>query len=409
MEIQVFVPSLPERYCMTEREIFFSHLGLPSFTPLALDIVKADGIYLYDRTGKKYIDFVSGISVSNIGHRHPEVIEAIRLQLEKYLYLNVYGEYIQSPQVGLAKRLVDLLPQNLDSVYFVNSGSEAVEGAVKLSKRYSGRTEIIAFRNAYHGSTQGALSILGNEELKNAFRPLVPDIRHLEFNNVRDLSKITARTACVVSETIQAEAGILLPENDFLKRLRERCDQTGTLLVIDDVQMGFGRTGKLFSFEHFGIIPDILVLAKALGSGMPIGAFISSREIMSTLSFDPELGHITTFGGHPVSCAAALAGINVLTREKLIEEAEEKGSQIEQRLANQKNIRMIRRRGLMIGVELEDPGKRKRLTRECLERGLIIDWFLFNPATFRIAPPLTITNDEIEIACNKMEAAFSNI
>jgi acetylornithine/succinyldiaminopimelate/putrescine aminotransferase len=236
---------------MTERELFFTHLGLPSFSPMAIDIVRAGGIYLYDQSGKEYIDLVSGISVSNVGHRHPHVIEAIQSQLEKYLYLNVYGEFIQSPQVKLAKRLTDLLPQTLSSVYFVNSGSEAVEGAIKLSKRFTGRTEVIAFRNAYHGSTQGALSVLGNENLKNAFRPLIPDIRFLEFNSYSDLDAITDRTACVIGETIQAEAGMILPNEGFLNQLRERCNETGSLLIIDDVQMGFGRTGKFFSFEHY--------------------------------------------------------------------------------------------------------------------------------------------------------------
>jgi acetylornithine/succinyldiaminopimelate/putrescine aminotransferase len=394
---------------MTEREIFFTHLGLPSFTPMALDIVRSEGIYLYDRSGKEYIDLVSGISVSNIGHRHPKVIEAIQSQLEKYLYLNVYGEFIQSPQVELAKRLVDLLPQDLTSVYFVNSGSEAVEGAIKLSKRFTGRTEVIAFKNAYHGSTQGALSVLGNETLKNAFRPLIPDIRFLEFNNYNDLDAIGERTACVICETIQAEAGIVLPNKGFLNRLRDRCSETGALLIIDDVQMGFGRTGKLFSFEHYGIKPDILVLAKALGAGMPLGAFIASKNIMDCLAFNPELGHITTFGGHPISCAAALAGLDVLTVSNLFNLAEDKGRRIEDRIKNHSLIKEIRRKGLMLGVEVDDPNIRKSLTAACLHHGLIIDWFLFNPATFRIAPPLTITHQEIEKVCIKLVTALRDI
>jgi len=391
---------------MTERELFFAHLGLPSFSPMALDIVRAEGIYLYDQSGKEYIDLVSGISVSNVGHRHPQVIEAIQSQLGKYLYLNVYGEFIQSPQVKLARRLVELLPQNLTSVYFVNSGSEAVEGAIKLAKRFTGRTEVIAFRNAYHGSTQGALSVLGNENLKNAFRPLIPDIRFLEFNNYMDLDAIGARTACVIGETIQAEAGMILPNDGFLNQLRERCNETGALLIIDDVQMGFGRTGKFFSFEHYGFEPDILVLAKALGAGMPLGAFIAPKKIMDTLAFDPELGHITTFGGHPVSCAAALAGIEILLG--LLDQVEDKGWRLEDGLKNNSRIKEIRRKGLMLGVEVS-PDIRKPLTEACLRNGIIIDWFLFQPATFRIAPPLTITDHEIGKVCKKLEAALMEI
>ena len=392
---------------MTERELFFRYLGLPSFTPMALDIVRSEGIYLYDRSGKEYIDLVSGISVSNIGHRHPKVIEAIQNQLDKYLYLNVYGEFIQSPQVELAKCIVDLLPQKLGSVYFVNSGSEAVEGAIKLSKRFTGRTEVIAFMNAYHGSTQGALSVLGNEKLKNAFRPLIPDIRFLEFNNFSDLDTISERTACVVGESIQAEAGMILPDKGFLNRLRERCNKTGTLLIIDDVQMGFGRTGKFFSFEHYGFEPDILVLAKALGAGMPLGAFIAPKKIMDSLAFDPELGHITTFGGHPVSCAAAFAGIEIVLG--LLDQVENRGWEIEDGLKNNSEIKEIRRKGLILGVEVNNPDIRKPLTEACLHHGLIIDWFLFQPATFRIAPPLTITDQEIEKVCKKLEAAFGDI
>jgi acetylornithine/N-succinyldiaminopimelate aminotransferase len=391
---------------MTNRELFYKHLGLPSFTPLGLEIVKAEGILLFDPDGKAYIDLVSGISVSNTGHRHPKVLEAIREQMEKYLYLNVYGEVIQSPQVELAKALAALLPPALHSVYFVNSGSEAIEGAMKLAKRYTGRTEVTAFKNAYHGSTQGALSILGHESLKRAFRPLIPDIRFLEFNNPDDLEKITTRTACVVAETIQAEAGIVLPKDGFLQRLRERCSETGTLLVIDDVQMGLGRTGKMFSFEHYGIAPDILVLAKALGGGLPLGAFISSREIMSSLAHNPELGHITTFGGHPLSCAAAMASLKVITGDHLADHAEEKGLQIEQGLAGHPAVKEIRRKGLVMGVELTDPGKRKQFSEDCLKHGLIIDWFLFSLATFRIAPPLTISDIEVEECIKRLTLAL---
>ncbi|MBE0647669.1 MAG: aspartate aminotransferase family protein [Bacteroidales bacterium] len=387
---------------MTDRELFYRHLGLPSFTPMALDIVHAEGVWLTDRDGNRFLDLVSGISVSNIGHRHPMVLSAIDEQLDKYLYLNVYGEFIQSPQVKLAKRLTDLLPPSLDSVYFVNSGSEAIEGAMKLAKRYTGRQEIIAFKDAYHGSTQGALSILGNEMMKSAFRPLIPDIRHLKFNHFDDLDKITEKTACVVAETIQAEAGLILPEANFLQRLRERCAETGTLLVIDDVQMGFGRTGSLFSFEQYGFVPDVLVLAKALGAGMPLGAFIAPKQVMDSLAFNPELGHITTFGGHPVSCAAALAGIEVLLADGLLSEVEEKGRQFEEKVCKHPAIASYRRRGLAIGLDMVDHDKRQPFMEAALNHGIIIDWYLFKPATFRIAPPLTITKEEIEEACSRL-------
>ena len=385
---------------MTERELFFRYLGLPSHQPLGLEIDRAEGLYLYDVSGKKYLDLVSGISVSNIGHRHPAVIRAIEEQLKKYLHLNVYGEFIQSPQVNLAQNLVSLLPDNLDSVYLVNSGSEAIEGAMKLAKRYTGRTEVVAFRNAYHGSTQGALSILGNETLKNAFRPLIPGARFLEFNNFKDLDRISERTACVVAETIQSEAGVILPEKGFHESLSARCKETGTLLITDDVQMGFGRTGKLFSFEHFNFVPDILVLAKAMGGGMPVGAFIASKKVMDTLAFQPELGHITTFGGHPVCCAAALASLEILLSGDLIPQVEKKGAILEKQISSHPMIKNIRRKGLILGVEINDAGKRNKLTEILLKNGIIIDWFLFNPSTFRIAPPLTITEEECRSACN---------
>lgn len=384
---------------MTERELFFRYLGLPSHRPIGLEIDHAEGIYIYDTSGKKYFDLVSGISVSNIGHRHSAVLKAIDDQLKKYLHLNVYGEFIQSPQVKFAQKLVSLLPESLDSVYFVNSGSEAIEGAMKLAKRFTGRTEVIAFHDAYHGSTQGALSILGNETLKSAFRPLIPDIRFLEFNNIKDLENITKKTACVVAETIQAEAGIILPDPGFLEALKTKCKNTGALLIIDDVQMGLGRTGKLFSFEHFNFVPDILVLAKALGGGMPLGAFIATKEIMDTLAYSPELGHITTFGGHPVCCAAGLANLEVLLSEELISGVESKGAFFEEQILSHPLVKEVRRKGLMLGVEINDPDKKDSLTNSLLKNGVIIDWFLFHPSTFRIAPPLTITIEESRSAC----------
>jgi acetylornithine/succinyldiaminopimelate/putrescine aminotransferase len=394
---------------MTDRELFYRHLGLPSFYPMGLEFEKAEGIYLYSSTGKAFIDLVSGIAVSNTGHRHPKVLEAIRDQLDKYLHLNVYGEFIQSPQVHLAKRLTGLLPEKLDAVYFVNSGSEAIEGALKLAKRFTGRTEIISFIDSYHGSTHGSLSILGNEGLKNAYRPLLPDTRLIEFNNYCHLEKISTRTACVVIELVQAEAGIVHVEEFFLRQLKKRCARDGVMIIVDDVQMGMGRTGKLFSFEHFDFVPDILVLAKALGAGMPLGAFIAQKKVMDTLAYNPELGHITTFGGHPVSCAAALAGLDVLLSEGLIPPVEEKGRLFVEKLTGHPAIAEIRRAGLALGVDLVQPEKRAQLMEAALQHGLIIDWYLFKPATFRIAPPLTITEAEIEMASRKLKEALDSI
>jgi len=391
---------------MTEREIFFRHLGLPAFTPMALEITRAEGVILYDRSGRDYIDFISGISVSNLGHRHPAVLSAIREQLDHYLYLNVYGEFILSPQVRLAERLAKLLPPELDAVYFVNSGSEAVEGALKLAKRYTGRTEIIAFRNAYHGSSHGALSVLGNERLKQAFRPLLPDVRLLEFNNLTDLELISNRTACVITETTMSEAGVIRPAEGFLQKLYSRCKETGALLIIDDVQMGIGRTGHLFSFEPYGIIPDILVLAKALGAGMPLGTFIASKSIMDTLAFNPVLGHITTFGGHPVSCAAALAGIDTILSEGHIQTVHEKGQMIVQRLRDHPKVAEIRSQGLAIGVELREGINPGVFLSRCLEMGVVTDFYLFAENTFRIAPPLIISQHEIIEGIRRITAAL---
>jgi len=394
---------------MTERELFYLYLGLPSFYPTGLEIEKAEGIYLYATSGERFIDLVSGIAVSNTGHRHPKVLKAISDQLEKYLHLNVYGEFIQTPQVHLAERLAGLLPEKLDSVFFVNSGSEAIEGALKLAKRFTGHTEIISFIDSYHGSTHGSLSILGNEALKNAFRPLLPDVRLIEFNNYCHLEKISTRTACVVIEIVQAEAGIIPVEEYFLNQLKKRCSRMGVLIIVDDVQMGMGRTGKLFSFEHYNFVPDILVLAKALGAGMPLGAFIASKKMMDTLAYNPELGHITTFGGHPVSCAAALAGLEVLISEGLIPQAEEKGKKFVEKLSGHPAIAAIRRAGLALGVDLSNTERRVSFMEAALKKGLIIDWYLFKPATFRIAPPLTITDEEIDLACGKLLSALNEI
>ncbi len=393
----------------SNREIFLNHLGLPSKNPLGIEIESAKGIYMYDTEGKEYIDMVSGVAVSNVGHRHPRIIKAIKNQLDKYMHLMVYGEIIQNPQVQLAKTLTDNLPPNLNSVYFVNSGSEAIEGAMKLAKRFTGKTEIIAFKNAYHGGSHGALSVLGNESLKNAFRPLLPDIKHLNFNCFEELSEITEKTACVVVESVQAEAGIILPDKHFLSILKDRCKETGTLLILDDIQMGFGRTGKLFSFENFEFTPDILTLAKGMGGGMPIGAFVSSKKIMNSLTFNPELGHITTFGGHPVCCAAALANLEIILEDDLADKANLKGLYFKQALSEIDQIKKIRQIGLMLGIELDSMSTTDKLMKNFIDHGLITDRFLFMPTAFRIAPPLIISQSEIEKTISLIKKCFQYI
>ncbi len=380
---------------LTNRQIFLSNLATPSSTPLAIEIISAEGIYMYDDKGTRYVDLVSGVSVNNIGHRHPKVIEAIKDQLDQYLHLMVYGEYIQSPQVQLTKFLVDHLPKNLNSVYLVNSGSEAIEGALKLAKRVTNRTQIFSFHKAYHGSTHGALSVLGSEEMKNAYRPLLPEVHFLEFNLEEDLARINKQTACVLVEPIQAEAGIILPENNYLQKLKKRCDEVGALLIFDEVQMAFGRTGKLFSFEHYKVVPDILCLAKGMGGGMPIGAFIASKEMMNTLTNNPALGHITTFGGHPVCAAAGLASLKVILEEKLAEKSNAKGDLFRKQLQDLNGIDHIRGMGLMLAVECKTEELNIKIINNLLEAGLIVDQFLFHKKAFRIAPPLTITDEQI--------------
>lgn len=386
---------------ISEKHLFLQHVGQTNENPLMLEIEKAEGIYLFGKDGKKYIDLVSGVSVSNLGHGHPEIIEAIKKQVENYTHLMVYGEYIQSPQLNYAKTLTDLLPEKLNSVYFVNSGSEAIEGAMKLAKRFTGRAEIIAFKNAYHGSTHGALSLMSDEQFKRAFRPLLPGIKFLEFNRIADLEQITTKTACVVVEPIQAEGGIIVPDIEFHKKLREKCTNTGTLLIFDEIQTGFGRTGNLFAFEGFHVVPDIMAIAKAMGGGMPIGAFVSSKEIMWTLTHNPPLGHITTFGGHPVSAAAALAALNIISGKGFIEEVKEKEKLFREKLIH-KNILEIRGKGLFLAVKLKSDEMMHKFYTLCLEEGIIFDLFLFCHDSFRIAPPLIISNDEIDMICNKL-------
>jgi acetylornithine/succinyldiaminopimelate/putrescine aminotransferase len=394
---------------LTNRQLFYQHIALPADVPDALEIVQAEGIYLYDIDGNLYTDLVSGVSVSNVGHRHPKVIEAIKNQLDHYLHLMVYGKYIQSPQVKLAEKLSRQLPEYLNSVYFVNSGSEAIEGALKLAKRMSGRTEIIAFKDAYHGSTHGALSVLGNEEMKNAYRPLLPDIRFLSFNKMEDLEQITNQTACVIIEPVQAEAGIIIPDSSYLKALRKQCNKTGAVLIFDEVQMGFGRTGKLFAFENFDIVPDILCLAKGMGGGMPIGAFVSSSSNMNLLTHNPALGHITTFGGHPVSCAAALASLEVILEEDLHNKSSEKGRLFVELLKNHPTVKTIRQIGLMLAVELKPAYSVSKLVKALQKNRLIVDQFLFNNSSFRIAPPLTITEKQIRKISEKVIESLDSL
>ena len=363
-----------------------------------LEIVKAEGVYMFDISGNRYMDLISGVSVSNTGHSHPKVVEAVKGQLDSYMHLMVYGEMIQYPQVRYAELLAGILPQNLSTCYFVNSGSEAVEGALKLAKKNTGRSRIVSFRNSYHGSTHGALSVQGSERYKNPFRPLLPDIFLADFNDVKSLSVIDNKTACVIIEPVQAEAGVIWPAEGFLENLRQRCSNTGSLLIFDEVQTGLGRTGRMFAFEHFNVIPDILILAKAFGGGMPLGAFISSNDIMSVLMINPPLGHITTFGGHPVCCAAGLASLEVIISENLIPECRKKNEIVKNMLKHQL-IKEIRGEGLMLAVKLPGPDYVDFVISNSKNYGIILDYFLFCSDSFRLAPPLTISNDEILWAC----------
>ncbi|MUP36731.1 aminotransferase class III-fold pyridoxal phosphate-dependent enzyme [Labilibaculum sp. 44] len=394
---------------MTNRQLFLQHVATTSDFPIALEIERAEGIYMYSPDGKPYLDLVSGVSVSNLGHGHPRVRQAIKDQVDKYMHLMVYGEFIESPQVQLAKLLSDNLPESLNSVYFVNSGSEANEGALKLAKRFTGRSEIITFKNAYHGSTHGALSVLGDEELKNAFRPLLPDIRIIEFGNILDLEEITNKTACVILEPIQSEGGMIIPTKEFIQTLRARCTEKGALLIFDEVQMGFGRTGKLFAFEHFDVVPDILCLAKAMGGGMPIGAFISDKKILDTFKSNPMLGHITTFGGHPVCCAAAKAALEVLLEENIVDDVQRKGELFVTLLKDHPMVKGFRQLGLFIAVIVESQEIMLAIMKEAYELGVIMDPFLFCAGAFRIAPPLNITDEEIHHASDLLIEAMNKV
>lgn len=393
---------------LSNRQLFLRHLGQTSPGPMLLEIARAEGVFLYGSDGKKYMDLISGVSVSNTGHRHPKITEAVKAQMDNYMHLMVYGEIIQSPQVKYAEKIAGLLPANLDSCFFVNSGSEAVEGAMKLAKRYTRRSRIISFSNAYHGSTHGALSIQGSEEYRNAFRPLLPDTLQIGYNDIKALQIIDTKTACVVIEPIQAEAGVIFPRNGFLQEVRKRCSETGALLIFDEIQTGFGRCGHLFAIDRFGVTPDILLLAKALGGGMPLGAFISSPEIMSSLSSDPVLGHITTFGGHPVCCAAGLASLNVIIDEKLVENCNLQSDSFKRKLISPA-IQEIRGEGLLLAVKLADPAYVKAAVSKAPSYGLILDYFLFCNDAFRIAPPLTISAEETDFACRQINHLLDDV
>lgn len=367
--------------------------------PLALEPVKAKGVYITDAKGKQYIDLISGISVSNVGHSHPKVVDAVKRQAESYMHLMVYGEFIEMPQVKLAQKLTTYLPESLQSVYFTNSGAEATEGALKLAKRLKGRNEIVHFKNSYHGSTMGALSVMGDEYFKRNFRPLIPGNRMLEYGNFEDLNQITCRTAAVIIEPVQAESGVTVPPSDYLKAVKEKCNETGTLLILDEIQTGMGRTGSLFRFQAENIVPDILLLAKGFGGGMPLGAFISSAKNFSIFHDNPFLGHITTFGGHPVCCAASMAAFEVLEEENLVSLVEEKGMLFET-LLKHPEIKKLTRAGLMMALHFDTFEFNKKIIDYCIEDGLITDWFLFAANCLRIAPPLIIEKAEIEKACS---------
>ena len=389
---------------MNQRELFLRHVAQTSTAPLAIEITKAEGALLYDVAGKEYIDLIGGISVANVGHRHPKVLEAIKNQLDAYLHVMVYGEFVESPQVKYAKLLVDHLPVSLDAVYFTNSGAEAVEGAMKLAKRVTNRTSIVACHHSYHGSTQGALSIIGDEYWRNAFRPLLPGIIHATFGSEEMLEAIDSTTACVIMETVQAEAGVKAPSIDWMKRLRKKCTDTGALLILDEIQTGFGRTGSLWAFSQYEIIPDVLLLGKALGGGMPLGAFIANKKLMDAFTDNPVLGHITTFGGHPVSCAAGKAAMEALLDEKMIEGVKEKSTLFDSLLHHNKIISK-NRVGLWLALEFDSFDTCKKIIDACIAGGVMTDWFLFASNSLRISPPLVISEAQIKKACEVILSA----
>jgi acetylornithine/N-succinyldiaminopimelate aminotransferase len=384
---------------ISNRQLFLNHVAKTSPKPMDLEIVKAQGVYLYDTHNKSYLDFISGISVSNVGHCHPKVVKAIQEQAETYMHLMVYGEYVQAPQVQLAKALTDLLPKNLNSVFYTNSGTEATEGALKLAKRVTGRTEIICFTNSYHGSTQGALSVMGNEEFKQAFRPLIPGVKILNYNSIEEVEQhITSHTAAVILEPIQSETGYTVADKAFLKTIERKCKEQGALFILDEIQNGFGRSGTFFAFEQFEVVPDVLLLAKGMGGGLPIGCFISSQELLNEFTHSPVLGNINTFGGNAVCCAASLACLQTIQEEKMCKDVERK-SQLIRSLLKHKAIKQIKGLGLMLSLDFGDADLNLQIIETCVQKGLIVDWFLFNAHSMRIAPPLIISDEEIKKAC----------
>jgi acetylornithine/N-succinyldiaminopimelate aminotransferase len=383
---------------MNQRELFLQHVAQTSDAPLALEIVRAAGSKMWDREGKEYIDVISGISVCNVGHCHPRVVQAIKDQVDQYMHIMVYGELIESPQVQYASRITSFLPASLDSVYFTSSGSEATEGAMKLAKRLTGRTNMVAFNDSYHGSTQGALSVMGSEYWRNAYRPLIPGIKHVHHNEFTSLDAIDEHTACVIAEPIQAERGVMSPSIAWMKALRQRCTETGALLVLDEIQTGFGRTGTMFAFEQFDVVPDILLLGKALGGGMPLGAFVASKQMMDSFTLNPVLGHITTFGGHPVCCAAGLAALELLADEKLISQVK-KNELLFTELLHHPMIKDFRSAGLLMAIDFGTWDLNKKIIDRCIAKGVFTDWFLFASHCMRLAPPLIITEEEIRTAC----------
>lgn len=380
---------------MDNKNKFLNGLAQTNPNPLLIEVEHADGIYIYDKQGNKYVDMIAGLCVNNVGHNHPKIINAIKSQLDKHLHVMVYGEFIQQAQLDLSKNLIQLLPDNLDCVYAVNSGTEANEAAIKLCRAYTERTEIIAFNGAYHGSTNGSLSISSGEKRKKNFKPLLPNVKFLELNEIIGLNEITTDTAGVFIETIQGDAGVQIPSKSFMQRLRERCTAVGALLVLDEIQCGLGRTGKYFAFEHYNIQPDILTLGKSLGGGLPIGALVSNKKLLNTFRDRPSLGHITTFGGHPITCAAAASFCSVLKQEIRLDEVERLGSILENILIEHPAIKSCRRIGMMFAFDMETPELVSKVVHQCLQKGLITFWFLSHPNSFRLSPPLTISENEI--------------
>lgn len=391
---------------MTRQDEFLSVQGPTNQSPYLIDVDYAEGIYIFDKSGKSYMDMIAGVAVNNIGHKHPKVISALKTQIDKHLHVMVYGEFIQDSQLNFSKKLASLLPKELNCVYTVNSGTEANEAALKLAKRITGRSELVSFRGSYHGSTHGSMSVSGNETKKEAFRPLLPDVRFLEFNNIEDLQFISEKTAGVIIETIQGDAGVRRPDSKFMHALRERCSEVGAQLIFDEVQCGIGRTGKLFAFEHFGITPDILTLGKALGGGMPIGALVSSNDKLHEFSYNPMLGHITTFGGHPVVSAAANACLEVVETEIDFNEVERLGNLLETLIQTEEEIIETRRVGMMFAFDMVSFERVEKVVKKCLEKGLISFWFLSHPHSFRLSPPLNITEEEIRKAAEIIIASI---